>query len=369
MELLGSSQTFLGTLATLTILCVFHNKSNFILNILGQVKKNFQNEINSLRINTKFENITESSDYKLLNRYLNDSNNDPKLREEGIKLMSEISVAEQQLQIQYAPVENQGDVLIDRIYKSEEQILSPLYTFGYCIILFIFDELLRIPVIGHTNYFCSTLTVFSLFSAIFWIFVWGKFLIKYIPKQKTEFSSTTTNNKRKTLNKKIQSFFFKLSIISICILMGMFLCHACLPYEYYPFGIIFLLICPIICIGVLKLFPTQPDGSYSHLFILSHLTIFLFLAFCFCFIIFLYIYSTNNYNQWLQPFHIHSFKIATFIAILLNGLILPFIMPYICYYSIYYRAQKDVRKSEKESQSLTHDLLQELTDFCHKIPS
>lgn len=193
--------------------------------------------------------------------------------------------------------------------------------------------------------------------------------MKFIPKQKTEFSSTTTNNKRKTLNKKIRSFFSQLTIISICILIGMFVCHTCLPCAYYSYGIIFLLICPIVCIGVLKLFPTQPDGSYSHLFTLSHLTIFLFLAFCFCSIIFLYIQSASNYDQWFQPFHIYSFKIATFIAILLNGLILPFLMPYICYYSIYYRAQKDVRKSEKESQSLTHDLLQELTAFCHKIPS
>lgn len=86
VELLGSSQTFLGTLTTLIILCIFANENNFIYKILDNVVGNFQEEIEKLRVNTNFENVINSSDYKLLTRVVGNEKEDEALKKEGTKL-------------------------------------------------------------------------------------------------------------------------------------------------------------------------------------------------------------------------------------------------------------------------------------------
>lgn len=372
MELLGNSQTFLGTLATLSILCVFQDNSNFIFNILERAKELFQKEINSLRINTKFEKITESSDYKLLNRYLSDPNSNPEIRNEGIKLLSAISVAELELQLRYAPVENKGDILFERIHNSEEQILSPLYTFGYCIILFIFDELLRIPAIGHIDFLCSILTVFSLFSFVFWFMIWRKFHLKYMSGNKKSDIDTFDSPETDNLNSSktyFRGFLCKLILSSVLLIAGMYICQSFFPTSIYPYILIFLLLIPITYIGTRKLFLKKQFTEYSHIFTIIHLIIFLTFALWLCLIVFLFIQAIgNNYNYlWLLPFNIHAFKLFVFIAILLNGLVLPFLMPYISYRFIYLNAQKSVIESQKESNIITEKLLRDLKEFCKNI--
>lgn len=369
MELLGDSQTFLGTLATLTILCVLHNESNFIYRILKNVKENFQNEINSLRINTNFENVTKSAEYKLLSLYLNNPVSEPGLKEEGAKLMSKISDAKLLLQIRYATVEDKGDALIEEIYNSEEQVLAPLYSFGYCLIIFVFDELLRVAPVGHNDFLCSTLVVFCLFSIAFWVFIWGKFMEKYLlvqhgGRQKMKGKNCTGGKKRiKVLNSYLCKTGFAFGIM----VAGLFLTNIFLPVRFYSYGLAGSMLLPIACIGIVKLFAKGNKKMYTHLFALGHLGGFVLLAVFFCLILFLYMEYAGDGECWLRPFQVHYFKMAIFAAILLNGLFLPFFMPYICYYEIYQRAQKSVKNSEAEAHDITSGLLAELRLFCEKI--
>lgn len=112
MDFLGSSQTFLGTLATLTILCVLFSESNFIHEILKDIMNGFKDEIKSMRVNTKFEEITDSSEYKSLSLYVNENHQNDSLNAEGIKLLSEITLAKQSMQFKYAPSEDEGQNLM-----------------------------------------------------------------------------------------------------------------------------------------------------------------------------------------------------------------------------------------------------------------
>lgn len=48
ISLLGESQTFLGIIATLTILCILHKGGNFIREILLLVRKRLQKQIEKL---------------------------------------------------------------------------------------------------------------------------------------------------------------------------------------------------------------------------------------------------------------------------------------------------------------------------------
>lgn len=180
MDFLGSSQTFLGTLATLTILCVLFSESNFIHEILKDIMNGFKDEIKSMRMNTKFEEITDSSEYKSLCLYVNENHQNGSLNAEGIKLLSEITLAKQSIQFKYAPSEDEGQNLMGLIFDSKEQIMAPFYSFGYCIVFFVFDELLRITdSLGMQSYLCSSMVVFNVLSFLFWWNIWRKFYIVY----------------------------------------------------------------------------------------------------------------------------------------------------------------------------------------------
>ena len=54
---LGDSQTFLGTIATLTILCVFSEKGsgNFIVSVLEGIKERIEKQIEQLKKNTDMD--------------------------------------------------------------------------------------------------------------------------------------------------------------------------------------------------------------------------------------------------------------------------------------------------------------------------
>lgn len=82
---------------------------------------------------------------QLLRYFLDKSNVESELNNEGLKILRDISVKEGELKAQYTlEVEFKKDVLVDQIKGAKEQFLAPLYTFLFCLIAFVFDELLHI---------------------------------------------------------------------------------------------------------------------------------------------------------------------------------------------------------------------------------
>lgn len=191
MVFLGSSQTFIGTLATLAILCILFNDSNFIYRILGEIKNNFTDDINRLRKEANFDDVIQSPEYKQLNDYI--QNNNDELKDEGVKLMSQLNMLKLNVQMNYAPSEDEGRSFMGIIDSSNEQILSPFFTFIFCVILFLFDEVFIFLNPEYINCLYSTLVFFLLASFIFWGIIWIKYYIKY-NKAYTEKSKAITNN-------------------------------------------------------------------------------------------------------------------------------------------------------------------------------
>ena len=304
-ELLGSSQTFLGTLATLAILCIFHNDNNFIYKILEAVRTDFQEEINKLRTHIRFENITKTAEYKLLMFFVNDPRSDFNKKQEGTKLLTEIARVQQELQFKYGvPLETEGDTQFERIKTAKEQVIAPLYTFGSCVLIFIFDELLRMPQIKYNDFLCSTLVAFIAISFFYWVWIWKKFMVIFCfsgQKDKKSEDMDGGNNTKQNMSylSALRDF---ISIIGISI---------------------------IICIV---------------LFGIASLTDFK-----------------------LPLYQSHLFKISIFSTIILNGFLLPFFMPYICYRSIYIKAQKEVAASQTEIAEQENKLKEQIKSFCEKI--
>ena len=151
---LGDSQTFLGTIATLTILCVFseQDSSNFIVSVLKGIRERIEKQIRQLKENTSME-LPDS--IQLLQYFLGNANVESELNNKGVQILREISVKENELKVQYTMnVEFKKDELFEQIKKSEEQFLAPLYSFLFCLVIFVFDELLRVHFVGK-EWHCS----------------------------------------------------------------------------------------------------------------------------------------------------------------------------------------------------------------------
>lgn len=97
---LGDSQTFLGTIATLTILCVFSEKNsgNFIISVLDGIKERIKVQIAQLKTNT---DMSLPKSYDLLQYFLGRSNIESDLNNEGLKLLRDISAKQTELKTQY----------------------------------------------------------------------------------------------------------------------------------------------------------------------------------------------------------------------------------------------------------------------------
>lgn len=362
VELLGSSQTFLGTLTTLIILCIFANENNFIYKILDNVVGNFQEEIEKLRVNTNFENVINSSDYKLLTRVVGNEKEDEALKKEGTKLLSKISNLKLNLQFKYAKIEVFGDKQINAIKLSTEQTLAPLYTFGFCIFIFIFDELLRFSSMGFYNLFYSILATFIAFSFIFWLFIWIKFLINIHGE---------SNSLMRKIKESIENFgnkFNKLPhplvmIIILTILSSLCVCLiSYFPIEWRSYALIISITLPFSLLGILK--SCIHVTEYSHMFIFKHIFIIIVLAILLCTVL---IYCINVNDNWLIPYNPYLFKASVFLFTLFNGLILPFLMPYLCYWSIYKKAQNNEKHSKELAKQKENEIKEELKKFCEKV--
>ena len=269
------------------------------------MRTDFQEEINKLRTHIRFENITKTAEYKLLMFFINDPRSDFNKKQEGTKLLTEIARVQQELQFKYGvPLETEGDTQFERIKTAKEQVIAPLYTFGSCVLIFIFDELLRMPQIKYNDFLCSTLVAFIAISFFYWVWIWKKFMVIFCfsgQKDKKSEDMDGGNNTKQNMSylSALRDF---ISIIGISII-----------------------IC-IVLFGIASLRDLKLPLYQSHLF-----------------------------------------KISIFSTIILNGFLLPFFMPYICYRSIYIKAQKKVAASQTEIAEQENKLKEQIKSFCEKI--
>ena len=237
--------------------------------------------------------------------FINDSRSDFNKKQEGTKLLTEIARVQQELQFKYGvPLETEGDTQFERIKTAKEQVIAPLYTFGSCVLIFIFDELLRMPQIKYNDFLCSTLVAFIAISFFYWVWIWKKFMVIFCfsgQKDKKSEDMDGGNNTKQNMSylSALRDF---ISIIGISII-----------------------IC-IVLFGIASLRDLKLPLYQSHLF-----------------------------------------KISIFSTIILNGFLLPFFMPYICYRSIYIKAQKKVAASQTEIAEQENKLKEQIKSFCEKI--
>lgn len=172
ISLLGDSQTFLGIIATLTILCILHNDGNFITKMLSLVYDRIKKEIGKLSKKVKVAQ-SDSTEWKLLMLFLSNEKQD-ELHEEGARVMRDITSRIDEKSIEYMGLEGTNKPFLDHVSTCSEHIMAPFYSFLYCLLVFVYDEMLRSTISGK-DWILSSLAIFTFFSFVLWTLVWTHF--------------------------------------------------------------------------------------------------------------------------------------------------------------------------------------------------
>ncbi len=373
ISLLGGSQTFLGIIATLTILCIFHNGSNFITEMLSLVQKRIQDQIDIL---SKVKvSQPESTEWNFLMYFLSNDKKDD-LHEEGARVMRDINSRIDAKSIEYMGLEGANKPFLDRVSTCSEHIMAPFYSFLYCLYVFVYDELLRSGIPGK-DWILSSLAIFTFFSFVLWTLVWTHF-----------FRSNSVGYQHIQRPKKICDFLKKCSSFvgglgnigasGVRIMVCVFFLLLALGGIGFFTGIsewgakavlVMALLLPGLFIGFAKYLAKGGKPEYTHVVIASHIFIAWVVSMVFAFLI----HGAVDYFPHLEGclFEYDSLMLLKFFILffaLMNGIIFPFLFPYISYMALYGDVKRKVALAKEDVAKMHEENNQKLKEFCEKIP-
>lgn len=380
MDFLGNSQTFVGVLASLVVLCIL-DSGNFILGILkkigeridGKIKRldkrlDLQGKIGKLKPYQSFQSFIETSKEKEREKKLTDKEDE--LKKEALAL-------EMNLQATFSAFKSDltpefiipARSLIKKIKDSREQLIAPLYVLLYSIVVFICDEIVRAKLVD-IDWIVTFLSVFTAFSFVFWGMVW----LAFYNGIRIESKATDKKKKRNYFEKwicKNVTWKIAFSILAIYCLFPICSCWLAKGTEVNWYGIILglsLFIGTIVSISVCRVRSHKLLGRYLYMFSLRHfgglfivsLLITLTLFFC-----------TSFYREMTDYFIIYedciAIKAAIIAFIIINGLFLPFWMPYVGYNRVFKIVKEASNREASNFKDKVNELNKQLDEFDKKI--
>jgi hypothetical protein len=312
---LGSSSTFLSVLVTLIVLCILSNDSNFIHEILTDIKNKINIQIRSLKNESDFGSITSTNEYKLLQYYIKAENHaDNDLYNEALNLDLKIryQIATYQSNVSNDWMKPAQDTT-DLISNSKEQMLSPLFALMIALVGFIAEEVVTTPNSQSLlNPVATFLTVFLTTSALFLVLLWVVFAwdVSLTGKEKSEKSLSSLAKVLHYRQTELYSYeyifrnFFKLLILAVLVTALVALVVFLFDMENWP------------------LF------SYEHLQILRYSMLFL---------------------------------------VVMAGLVLPFVGPYCGYRHVLSYAAGLNEKEKHDKEAVKQELIDQMNSICKKI--
>ena len=374
ISLLGGSQTFLGIIATLTILCILHNDGNFITKMLSLVYDRIKKEIGELSKKVKVAQ-SDSTEWKLLMLFLSNDKQD-ELHEEGARVMRDINSRIDAKSIEYMGLEVTNKPFLDHVSTCSEHIMAPFYSFLYCLLVFIYDEVLRSGIPGK-DWILSSLAIFTFFSFVLWTLVWTHFF----RSNSVGYQHIQRPKKICDFLKKCSSFVGELGNIGasgVRIMVCVFFLLLALGVIGFFTGLsewgakavlVMALLLPGLFIGFAKYLAKEGKPEYTHVVIASHIFIAWVVSMVFAFLI----HGTVDYFPHLEGclFEYDSLMLLKFFILffaLMNGIIFPFLFPYISYMALYGDVKRKVALAKEDVAKMHEENNQKLKEFCEKIP-
>lgn len=310
ISFLENSATFLGCIFTLVVLCFLFDKNNFVFNLLSSILKESRDEVVSEikqledKVKKKFQ---EAQD---IEKVFSDSGKSEMTKEQldMINLNQSLSLLSQSALFRAQSL----DGVMKMLRKGDEFVSSFLYTFLYCLVVFVFDELYDSPVSDLGKFCLNYVFIFSLISVFIWILKWVYFW-------------GHIDNRKNTPAKKYQfnlmiSCALVIGLPALCILVMMLLEYALsLHFEYWVWILLFLGATLAIGLRAIYLFWNN-EYRFTSFFVMSHF-------FCIMLSLFLMMAGSAYFASqtlFVDPIGVRRISLLT---ALLTGLILPFITP------------------------------------------
>lgn len=373
--LLGGSQTFVGILATLVVLCIAQNSNNFIFEILKDIKEEIVRYTKKLKPTISLDSIKESSDYKSL--FLFTENKKQKGEDDEFckackEAVAKIDIAKFSLQPKLTNWDKSIIDFADAIENKKEQQKGPMFAFAYCIFVFICDELLRCSYIAFNQEILLALSLFTAYVAIYWIVKWLVFMLR------DDYTKQEVDTSKGNIVMRILRWIASLkNIIQFCfhLLFTFFLLYKLPEYVNTKENVrdsilIFIGISyvPFLLFGLVHLFVQEKHSvekdtmhyvyHFFYMFFLS-VGIMLFTKFR--------IPNLLNAFPLQDPKYLFYLKFTMIGTILCVGLICPFICTLIKYNMVYIRACFKLLGVQIQKRKKVNSLQIEFMELAQKI--
>jgi len=346
IELLGNSQTFLGVLATLIIFFIFRKDTNLINSLLVEFENKVLNQIRFLIsiIPSYINPIIESDNNQILSEFINSGNcANQKLNEEAYFLSIEISSKRDELITKYMVEGHCSSEILRKISNRQEFLLSPFYTLLFVIIIFVFDELLRIPIF-YNEIILSWLACIIVFSYIFMLTIWAKYMYQFKCFETILQDQSSTNY---TSNKLLSSMTLFQKIVFCFTFMILFPIISNIIVYYFkvpPLVPIFIsYVLPFILLGLCMAIYKDNRIDYSFLHFSGHFIIIVIVSFFLVLLYYKLACDQSNYNRMFIAISGTNGIIFSILCFtILNGILLPFALPCINYLRYYFHLKHKV---------------------------
>lgn len=379
MLFLGGSQTFIGILASLIVLCVILDKSNFIHNILDEIGKQINDEIKNLDSTVEIEvinDVPEKSDYKLLRLYIDKLNENKDKDPEAKRLFNAAAAMDMKLQATFDQLKSgyspkflkPAHDLIGKIQDSKEQVIAPLYALLFCLAIFICDEIV-VGIASASNFVVSFLTIFTIFSFLFWIMIWGIFY-KDIRIVTECVSSSTIEKSKKSLKHRLIKWRWMYLVIPVFYALCLFI-STLVPIMLIKWLIAFMVgfILPICFIASFRAKAHHVFGLYTYEYIFKHFVGLLLMSLLIAAVTTAGCVLSEDISSACFTFeNFVVLKISVISFILISGLLLPFLMPYYGFKRVLKIVENEVINSKTNMKDELASVKKELNDFCRNIP-
>lgn len=368
---LGGSQTFVGVLATVIVMCVLAGENNFIYKILSLIKAQMADNLKNVSSDINFSKLSNDSDYKLLKVLMSGNRTDisGQQKVEGGALLSRISLWKSTFQVENVKPQLQGE---DR-----EISLAPLYTFLFVLVVFLFDELLRSSMIPYNDYLVSCLSFFTLFSYVYWVGKWMTYIIDIFRNNGNRTYNLLSNGHFSRIMQIVHFTPFKKDYLRLGYEILWFIIIATLLAISHVNGTVLtvvLTVCgvvfPFVIEGFYHLHPAgkkESDLDKGYRSTLNHFGRFLFMSILVALIYFIMSSYMPAFKGMFIPYNgLHWLKIFTVGFVILNGLVAPSVLPFHSYRLLSRQVMKKPQKMQERVDKEIDSLLRDVKTFTSR---
>lgn len=340
-DILGQSQTFLGVLLTLNVLCLFGEKTgNFIFHTILNQKDRMKRKIELLmkHLSQETSDVEKTEAWRNVKQIADPHSKfdeEDKLKSRNLMMVYNLEVSGFVIDITSFERNSKS------IENANEQFIGPLLSLYYGLIIFVLNEIVAYGG-GAERWFVNLVYVFTIVSFVYCLSLWGSFANRdfSIAGKFNKFLQKTWNWADSVLGK------WWGGLLKIVISSGIFALIACLiDFSSTPDWLTLIIstigfVIIIAVVGLSRLMVCEVKGNYSYFHALGHMTAFIIYAVIIsCIINLSHVSDVYSYLPTLP-----AIRLLIMAFVIINGILFPFLLPYL-------RINKEAKKMREEMTS------------------